>query len=238
MEWMLGGDKEFGKFRVNAFVGGNKMDHDYETIQANGTSFNVPFFTSVNNAVTRNFGYGYSKNGVNSLFGSAELSYNNYLFITATARNDWFSVLNPENNSKLYPSIGGSFVFTDAFKGLPEFLSYGKLRAAWGQVATANLGAYSGRVTYGLSGVSHLGLAMAGFSGGDNIPNPNISPALSTEIEFGTDLRFFQGRLGLNSHTMIRKQPMTFCQLRFPGLPDSLRHQSISANFQTKVLSC
>ncbi len=25
MEWMVGGDHEFGKFRVNAFVGGNKM---------------------------------------------------------------------------------------------------------------------------------------------------------------------------------------------------------------------
>ncbi len=106
-------------------------------------------------------------------------------------------MLNPANNSKLYPSLGGSFVFTDAFQNLPEWLTYGKLRAAWGQVATANVGAYSSRVTYGLSGVSHLTLAMANFSGGDNIPNPNLSPALSSEIEFGTDLRFFKGRLGL-----------------------------------------
>ena len=119
------------------------------------------------------------------------------MYITATARNDWFSVLNPANNSKLYPSLGGSFVFTDAFKNLPEWLTYGKLRAAWGQVATANVGAYSSSITYGLTRRGHLGLPMAGFSGGDNIPNPNLSPALSTEIEFGTDLRFFKGRLGL-----------------------------------------
>ncbi len=197
MEWMLGGDKEFGKFRVNAFVGGNKMERESEAINVSGSTFNIPFYTAVSNTKSQSIGYGYSKSGINSLFGSAELSYNNYLFITATARNDWFSVLNPANNSKLYPSIGGSFVFTDAFKGLPEFLSYGKLRAAWGQVATANVGAYSSRVTYGLSGQGHLGLPMAGFSGGDNIPNPNLNPALSTEIEFGTDLRFFQGRLGL-----------------------------------------
>jgi len=196
-EWMVGGNKEFGNFGVNAFVGGNKMIRDSEAVNANGTSFNVPFFTSVNNAVTRNFGYSYNKSGINSLFGSAEFSYNDYLFITATARNDWFSVLNPENNSKLYPSLGGSFIFTDAFQNLPVWLTYGKIRAAWGQVATANVGSYSSRITYGLTGVSHLGLAMAGFSGGDNIPNPNLSPALSTEIEFGTDLNFFKGRLGL-----------------------------------------
>ncbi len=196
-EWILGGDKTFGKIGINAFVGGNKMIREAESINANGTSFNIPFFTSVNNAVTRNFGYGYSKLGVNSLFGSAELSYGGYLFVTATARNDWFSVLNPANNSKLYPSVGASFVFTDAFRNLPEVLTFGKLRAAWGQVATANVGAYSANLTYGLSGVAHLGLPIATFSGGDNIPNPNLSPALSTELEFGTELRFFQGRLGL-----------------------------------------
>ncbi len=196
-EWMLGGNKQFGRFGINAFVGGNKMVRESEEIQANGNGFNVPFFTSVNNAKDKTIGYGYNKSGINSLFGSAEFSYNNYLFITATARNDWFSVLNPANNSKLYPSIGGSFVFSDAFQSLPDWLTYGKLRAAWGQVATANVGAYSSRVTYGLSGVSHLTLAMANFSGGDNIPNPNLSPALSTELEFGTDLRFFNGRFGL-----------------------------------------
>lgn len=197
MEWMAGADKEFGKFRINAFVGGNQMQREAENINVSGNTFNIPFYTAVSNTQSQSIGYGYSKTGINSLFGSAELSYNNYLFITATARNDWFSVLNPQNNSKLYPSIGGSFVFTDAFKGLPEFLDYGKLRAAWGQVATANVGAYSSRITYGLSGQGHLGLPMAGFSGGDNIPNPNLSPALSTELEFGADLRFFQGRLGL-----------------------------------------
>lgn len=196
-EWMLGGDKEFGKFRVNAFVGGNKMIRESESINAVGSNFNVPFFPSINNSKDRNFGYGYSKSGINSLFGSAELSYNNYLFVTATARNDWFSVLNPAYNSKLYPSIGASFVFTDAFQNLPEFLTFGKLRAAWGQVATANIGPYGANLTYGLTGSPHLTRAIAAFSGGDNIPNPLLSPALSTEIEFGTELRFLQGRLGL-----------------------------------------
>ena len=198
MEWMVGGDHEFGKFRINAFVGGNKMVRSSEAINATGGgSPSIPFFTSITNWSDRNYGYSYSKSGVNSLFGSAEVSYGNYLFITATARNDWFSVLNPANNSKLYPSLGGSFVFTDAFKGIPQWLSYGKLRAAWGQVATANVGTYSSSITYALNGNGHLGLPMAGFSFGDNIPNPNLSPALSTELEFGTDLKFFRGRLGL-----------------------------------------
>jgi TonB-linked SusC/RagA family outer membrane protein len=197
-EWTLGFDKAFGKVNVTAFVGGNKMTSKNEHIGANGSAFNVPFFSSVINTSSQNFEYWYGASGINSLFGSAEVSYGGYLYLTGTARNDWFSVLNPENNSKLYPSFGASFVFTEAFKNLPKVLSFGKLRASWGQVATANVGAYAGNLTYGLSGQGHLGRPMAGYSSGGNIPNPNLVPALSTEIEFGTELRFLENRLGLD----------------------------------------
>ena len=80
---------------------------------------------------------------------------------------------------------------------MPDWLSFGKVRAAWGQVATANVGAYAVNPTYSLLGAGHLGIAMGTFSFGDNIPNPNLSPALSTEIEVGTELRFFNGRAGV-----------------------------------------
>jgi TonB-linked SusC/RagA family outer membrane protein len=197
-EWTLGFDKAFGKVNVNAFVGGNKMVSKNQNVSANGSNFNVPFFASVNNTGSQNFGYGYGSSGINSIFGSAELSYGGFFYLTGTARNDWFSVLNPKSNSKLYPSVGASFVFSDAFKNLPPILSFGKLRASWGQVATANVGAYAGNLTYGLSGQGHLSIPMAGFSGYPNIPNPDLVPALSSEIEFGTEMRFLENRLGLD----------------------------------------
>lgn len=202
LEWMLGLDKTFGKISVNAFVGGNKMHRQWERIAANGNGFNVAFFPAINNSRDRNFGYGFNESGINSLFGSAEIGYNGILFLTATGRNDWFSVLNPEFNSLFYPSVGAAFVFSDAFSELPSWLSFGKFRATWAQVATANYGPYRANLTYSLSGASHLGRTMATFSqaGGNNgtIPNPDIAPALSTEFEFGLDLRFFNNRLGLD----------------------------------------
>jgi TonB-linked SusC/RagA family outer membrane protein len=197
-EWTVGFDKAFGKIDITAFVGANKMVRKNEDVGANGSAFNVPFFASVNNTSSQNFEYGYGATGINSLFGSAEVSYGGFLYVTATARNDWFSVLNPKSNHKLYPSVGASFVFTDAFKNLPQVLSFGKLRASWGQVATANVGSYAGNLTYGLNGQGHLGIPMAGYSSGSNIPNPDLVPALSTELEFGTELRFLQNRLGLD----------------------------------------
>lgn len=201
LEYIVGLDKAFGKINVNAFFGGNLMRRTSERISANGNGFNVPFFAAINNARDRNYGYAFAENGVNSLFGSAEISYNGYLFLTATARNDWFSTLNPEVNSILYPSAGASFVFTDAFETLPSVLSFGKIRASWAQVGNSTIGAYQTNLTYSL-GNPHLGKPLAtysqagGFNG--NLPNPELQPATSTELEFGFDLRFFQNRVGLD----------------------------------------
>ncbi len=197
LEGIIGADKTFGNINVNAFAGANKMTHESETMDVLGQVFNIPFFPSITNTNQKNIFYGYSKTGINSLFGSLEIGYKRFLYLTATGRSDWFSVLNPVSNHKFYPSIGGSFVFTDAIKSLPAFLSYGKLRAAWGQVATANVGAYSIQPTYMLYGGGHLGLPMGIYSFGDLIPNSNLKPALSSEIEFGTDLKLFGGRAGI-----------------------------------------
>lgn len=198
LQYQVGFNKTFNRFGVNAFFGGNLMRRTNEYIAANGTGFNTPFLAAINNARQRNFGYGYGKRGINSLFGSAELSYNNYLFITATGRNDWFSTLNPEDNSILYPSVGASFVFTDAFKGLPSWLSYGKARVAWAQVGnTESVGPYSTLISYG-AGITHVGRPLGGFTSGNNLPNPDLKPFTSTEMEYGLEFRVFNNRLGLD----------------------------------------
>ncbi len=202
LEYIIGYDRTFGDFSINAFAGGNRMRRTWERIGASGRGFNVPFFEAINNAVERNFQYGFNESGINSLFGSAEVGYKNFVYLTGTVRQDWFSVLNPENNNILYPSAGLSFIFTDALN-LPatSVLSFGKFRASWAQVGNVTISPYSTNLTYSLK-QSHLGYTLASFSsaGGNNgsIPNPDLKPLTSTEIEFGFDLRFFNNRLGLD----------------------------------------
>ena len=201
LEWMAGFDKTFNDIAVNAFVGGNSMRRSFESMHLNGNGFNVPFEPFINNTVARTWGYGFNESGINSLFGSVQLGYKEILFLTGTARQDWFSVLNPESNAILYPSIGGSFVFSDAFT-MPSVISFGKLRASWAQVGSATIGAYDTNLTYSLNGNTHRGYPMASFSSamGQNglIPNPDLKPMTSTEIEFGVDMRFLQDRIGLD----------------------------------------
>jgi len=197
LQSMVGFNKTFfNKLGVNAFVGGNWMRRTNEYLALNGSGFNTPFFPVITNANGKNYSYDYGKSGINSLFGSVEVSYNNYLFLTATERKDWFSVL--DGRSVLYPSIGGSFVFTDALKTFPSWLSYGKVRTSWAQVGNSGtVGAYSTFLLYG-AGATHVGRPLGGFSSGSNFPNPDIVPAVSTETEVGLEVRFFKNRLGLD----------------------------------------
>jgi TonB-linked SusC/RagA family outer membrane protein len=202
MDWMLGVNKTFGDFGVNAFVGGNKMVRTYERISANGTNFSVQFFDAINNSAIRNFGYDFNERGINSLYASAEVSYKNYLFVTGTFRSDWFSVLNPDFNRVDYPSVGASWVVSETFQALPSFISFAKVRASWAKSGIVNIDPYAANLTYSLNGNTHLGYKMASFTNADNnngrIPNPTLQPAISNEVEVGFDLRFFDNRLGVD----------------------------------------
>ena len=71
------------------------------------------------------------------VYGSIDLSYNNYLFLGLTGRNDWSSTLPVKNNSFFYPSVNASFVFTDAFKISTNTFNFGKIMASYAKVGKA-----------------------------------------------------------------------------------------------------
>ena len=232
IEGMIGFNKKWGKFGVNAFAGGNQMRSMWENLNLRGTGFNTPFLDNISNARGKTYGYDFARSGINSLFGSAELSYNDYLFLTATARQDWFSVLNPETNSIFYPSVGGSFVFSEAFGDLPQWLSFGKVRASWAQVGNVgSVGAYSTIVSY-LSDQTHVNangqiVPMGRLNSPDNLPNINLVPYTSTETEFGADLRFFNNRVGLDFTYYAQK---TTNDILYARISEASGYSSTSVN--------
>ena len=137
MDFLLGANKTFGSFGVNLNVGGNQM---YRRISRHNV-FVQDFYTrdlyTIGNGRQRDATYDFSERQVNSLYGSAEVSFKDYLFLSGTVRNDWFSTLSPENRSILYPSITSSFVFSQAFaSALPDWITFGKIRAAYAEVGS------------------------------------------------------------------------------------------------------
>ncbi|MCH5596819.1 SusC/RagA family TonB-linked outer membrane protein [Niabella ginsengisoli] len=126
-------------------------------------------------------------------YGEFGVSYKDIAFITATGRNDWSSTLPVENRSYFYPSLSGSFVFTEL---LPKnnILSFGKVRASWAQVgkdanAYATLTYVNNPITIG----SFTGIGNQYTSG-----NPFLKPEIQKSWEVGGELRFLKGRIGLD----------------------------------------
>ena len=136
-----------------------------------------------------------SEQVVNSVFGSAQLGFKNYLFFDLTGRNDWSSTLPVNNNSFFYPSAALSAVITDMFNVSSDILSIAKIRGSIAQVGNS-------ADPYKLSQVyTSMGL-WAGttptYTESKEIANRNLKPEITTGKELGMDLRFFQGRLGLD----------------------------------------
>jgi len=196
-EYIIGGDKTFGNFGINAIFGGNWMRKSFEVLGTRGENFIIPFFHSLNNLETQIPVFNQSEIGINSLFGSAGLSYKSILFLTFTGRNDWFSTLAKGNNSVFYPSVGLSAVLSDAFE-MPEWLSFVKVRGSYAQVGGGANTPYGTSLTYSLVGDGHLGVGRGFIASRNNIPNPKLKPYLVTEYETGFDIRLFNNRFGID----------------------------------------
>jgi TonB-linked SusC/RagA family outer membrane protein len=195
-------NKEIGNFGLDANIGANSQDNVKEkggVVNAGG--FKVPKFYSTNNVASRPFVYEYAHYRVNSIFGSVDLHYKEYLFLTATARKDWFSTLNINSNSYLYPSVSGSFVFSEVFQ-LPKWISFGKLRLSHGQSSNGT-SPYRNLLTYGLEGYTIAGQSL-GYINQAQVPNSSLKPVKISDNEVGMNLQFFNRRIEVDAAYYVK----------------------------------
>lgn len=204
-EFMIGANKNItNDINVNGIIGANflKQVTDGNDFFASN-SFNIPFFYDLSNidAANRTYTNAHIEKRINSVYGTAEVSYKSFLYLNASARNDWFSTLAPGKNSILYPSVGASFVASEALK-LPAVFNYLKIRAAWAQ-AGGDTDPYNLSLNYALNG-TNLG-APLGQINNTNIPNVNLQPLTSTTSEVGIETRMFNDRFNFDLTLYNRK---------------------------------
>lgn len=204
--FLLGFNKEFiDTWSVGATFGGNKQVNEYKTYYTSngGRPFVVDGLYSVNNidpTDTRSE-VDYAKYKVNSLYFTADFGWKNQVFLNVTGRNDWFSTLSPDNNSYFYPSVTGSWVFTDTF-ALPDWFGFGKIRASWAQ-ASNGTSAYQNAMYYQIQSYTVNGQYVATVDN-DTYPNSELKPVEITEKEVGLNLSFLQNRLNFDMAYYIK----------------------------------
>lgn len=198
MDFLVGGSHKWGDFSFDANFGGNTLPYSNYAINASTQNFFVRDVYSIANGVTTTSAYTMARSKVNSLYGTAEFGYKSFLYVNITGRNDWFSVLSPQNNHYFYPSVSGSFVFSELMKDKAEWLNFGKLRLAYAEVGSANgIGPYSNVLTFGLQQNLYNGTSL-GLINNVNVPNPALKPYSVREKEIGLELHFLNNRINLD----------------------------------------
>ncbi|MDC7995986.1 SusC/RagA family TonB-linked outer membrane protein [Altibacter sp. HG106] len=145
----------------------------------------------------------FAEQNIIGVFGEVLFDYDDFAYLTVSARNDWVSNLPTENNSQFYPSVSASFIPTSAFDGLRSQgwgLNYLKLRAGLGTSAGFPSGFPA--VQYVAQEPIENGGAIGAITTNtaDNFrANPDLQPELISEFEVGFESRLLDNRLTLNA---------------------------------------
>jgi outer membrane receptor protein involved in Fe transport len=129
---------------------------------------------------------------VNSLYGSLNLSYDDFLYLDVTARNDWSSTLGEDNRSFLYNSASLSALLNRFIDPSQEVFNLIKLRASWAEVGN-DTSPYQLYQTFSVPGQGYLGLTTLGSP--SVRLNPDLLPETVTSTEFGLELSALENRL-------------------------------------------
>lgn len=192
-------DNLIGKLGGALMVGGNLMSYQNSALNASTSKLNVPNLFSINNSVGMpDFGQSFSQKKINSLYGSVDVNFDQYLFLNATFRNDWSSALSKANQSYFYPSVSLSYVFTDMFRktgiNMPSWLSYGKLRGTYA-MAGSDLDPYQLYNTYFIGNDPNGNTTAYSNS---TLYDSTVRSQLMKSIEGGLEMRFLHNRIGFD----------------------------------------
>jgi TonB-linked SusC/RagA family outer membrane protein len=196
--------------KLGITLGGSQLKNKYDKTDIRADGLKIPKslngkspYPDIYNIDSSLYGLTYypdtSRYQINSLYGVINLSYKDYLYAEITGRQDWNSVLaTPERTDNVgffYPSINTSFILSEVTK-LPAFISYAKLRASFAQVGSGGTTPY--RTAYAYLLASGGIYADTSLVSPNILPNPNLKPLLTSTFELGTELQFFNGRLGVD----------------------------------------
>jgi outer membrane receptor protein involved in Fe transport len=184
--------------QFTALAGGGLRREYFQTKSQQTNGLTVPGLYNLSNAaVTPTLGQNLQERHVNSVLGSASVTWNRWFTLEGTARNDWSSTLPAGQNSYFYPSISASVVLSEALPMLQgnPWLSYLKLRGSIAEVGN-DATPYQLRTTF--TGIAQQFNGRAQFTQGDVLANANLKPELTRSTEFGAELEFLGGRVVLD----------------------------------------
>ncbi|MEX8548590.1 MAG: SusC/RagA family TonB-linked outer membrane protein [Mucilaginibacter sp.] len=185
----------FGDFRTTLALGAEVYDGKDITNGQYGEAFLQPDFNTINNTTptTQRATSTYAETRRIGEIARLSVVYKELITLNATARNDYSSRLaGTTKSSYFYPSGGVGFNFSElpGLKG-SKVLSFGKIRFSYAGVGKDPFAPYKIK-----SSVIQQSTTGGGYAYDVTGNNPALKPEKDYQMELGTELQFFGGRLG------------------------------------------
>jgi len=188
---ILNFSQSLGKINLIGLVGSSITDTRSNGIAAGSTLLFIPNVFTIQNMNPINGGNASSlseaRQQLQAVFGNINLTYDDWLSLDVTGRNDWSSNLSfTPNGSYFYPSFGLSALLNEALK-LPETINYAKLRGSYAIVGNT-VPVY---VTNPQNYLNNRG----NISFNNRAPFTDLKPEESRSLELGAEVRLLSNQL-------------------------------------------
>lgn len=196
-EFLLTASRQAGDFNLSGMVGGNLMYRHFEQLSGHTNGgLAIPLFYNLANSIDTPSSYNtMNEKAINSVFADFSAGWRSMLYLGATLRADHSSTLPKGNNTYYYPSVNGSFIFSELLGNRISWLSFGKLRLGWAMVGN-DTDPYSINNTY--RQYTNIGNGVPGYVTQIQLNNPNLKPESTKSWEAGLEMHFLRNRLGLD----------------------------------------
>lgn len=192
-EFLLSYNKDFEDLTLSVNMGGNKMYTNSQSLLSKSGKLPTEGYYFLGYGTNITSAQAFSEQEVQSLYGFAQVGYQDKIYFDATARNDWSSTLPVENNSYFYPSFGISGLVSEMLD-LPDWFTFAKVRGSWAQVGKAT-DPYAIDESFTISTWNYN---LLNGNVKSVLVNKDLKPEISSSFELGTDLRFLNNRIGLD----------------------------------------
>lgn len=201
-------------FSLKVVLGHNYNQRTTTNDTEEGNKFIVKGIHTLTNTAFQAFPYDYyERRRLIGAFADVSLGYKEFAFLNITGRNDWSSTLPANNRSYFYPSVSGSFVFSDAFQIQSNVFDFGKIRAGWAKVGRD-------AEPYQLQNIFAVNpnfLGVPTVTRDQTFNNPNLKPEFTQEIELGTQLSFVKRLVELDVTVYRRKSTNQIAPIAVPA---------------------
>ena len=186
----------WGDWDFTATAGANVYNVNNRTVVNTGTDMSVRSVVSMQSFEDQSVQESAYSKRIVSVFGSANLGWRHMLFLDATVRGDKSSTLGAGKNLYVYPSVSGSWVFSELIKSNRKVLPYGKVRLSFAEVGS-DTDPYQLGLRYEKSQFSYPGYQIGSIYG-NLVPNADLKPTRTRSVETGFETKWLNQRISLD----------------------------------------